>query len=492
MLLKSLIEGLEPLDIIGNIDIDIKNIVFDSRKATNNSLFVCIDGTTTDGHTFIPEAVENGAKAVLVQKEVDLPFGITMIRIKDTRYGLAFVSNKFFNNPSKKFKLIGITGTKGKTTTTFMVKEILRTAGHKIGLVGTIHNMIDDQIIYGSPITTPESYDLQFLFNEMSQAKVNSVVIEVSSQGLNLHRVSCNDFDIGVFTNLYKDHISPKEHKDMEDYLNAKIKLFKMCKIGLVNKDSPYSDKVINEARCDIVTFGIKGDCDIKAYDIVKHPHSVEFKINSKWLKGYFTVNIPGMFTVYNALTAIGVSILMDIPYRYIKKALEKVNVPGRAEIVTTKEEFTVIVDYAHTADSLENILSAVKDFTKGRVICIFGCGGNRDKLRRFGMGEVSGKIADLTIITSDNPRSEDPLSIINDIEVGINKTDANYIKIIDRYEAIKYAILNAKPNDVIVIAGKGHETYQIFKDKTIHFDDREAAKEILEKKCAGQYCNWG
>ncbi|HHY22766.1 MAG TPA: UDP-N-acetylmuramoyl-L-alanyl-D-glutamate--2,6-diaminopimelate ligase, partial [Clostridiaceae bacterium] len=316
---------------------------------------------------------------------------------------------------------------------------------------------------------------------------VDSVVMEVSSQGLQLHRVSCNDFDIGVFTNLYKDHISPKEHKDMDDYLNAKIKLFKMCKTGLVNADSPYAGKVISEAKCNIYTFGIENDCDIRAYDIIKYPHSVEFKVASKWLNGDFKVNIPGMFTVYNALVAIGVCALMGISYDPVKEGLEKVSVPGRAETVTTNENFTVIVDYAHTADSLENILNAVKDFAAGRVVCVFGCGGNRDRLRRFGMGEVSGKIADFTIITSDNPRSEDPLAIINDIETGIKKTDAKYIKIVDRREAIKYAILNAKPDDIIVIAGKGHETYQIFKDKTIHFDDREVAKEILEEITAGQ-----
>jgi UDP-N-acetylmuramoyl-L-alanyl-D-glutamate--2,6-diaminopimelate ligase len=487
MLLRKLLEGLSPLEINGEIDIDISNIIFDSRKAIKNSLFVCIDGTTVDGHSFIPQAIENGAVALIVQKEVDIPDGITSVRIEDTRYGLAHVSGKFFNNPSGCFKLVGITGTKGKTTTTFMLKNILEAAGQKVGLVGTIHNMIGDRIVYGGPITTPESYDLQSLFSEMSEKEVDSVVMEVSSQGLQLHRVSCNDFDIGVFTNLYKDHISPKEHKDMDDYLNAKIKLFKMCKTGLVNADSPYAGKVISEAKCNIYTFGIENDCDIRAYDIIKYPHSVEFKVASKWLNGDFKVNIPGMFTVYNALVAIGVCALVGISYDPVKEGLEKVSVPGRAETVTTNENFTVIVDYAHTADSLENILNAVKDFAAGRVVCVFGCGGNRDRLRRFGMGEVSGKIADFTIITSDNPRSEDPLAIINDIETGIKKTDAKYIKIVDRREAIKYAILNAKPDDIIVIAGKGHETYQIFKDKTIHFDDREVAKEILEEIAEGQ-----
>lgn len=371
-----------------------------------------------------------------------------------------------------------------------MLKNILETAGQQVGLIGTIQNMIGDKVLYGGTITTPESYDLQVLFSEMSEKKIDSAVMEVSSQGLQLHRVSCSDFDMGIFTNLYKDHISPKEHKDMDDYLNAKIELFKMCKIGLVNIDSPYADKVIKEAKCRICTFGIEKECDIRAHNIIKHPHSVEFKVTSKWINGDMKVNIPGKFTVYNALVAIGVCGLMGIPYTFVREGLEKVSVPGRAEIVTTDENFTVIVDYAHTADSLENILTAVKDFAKGRVVCVFGCGGNRDRLRRFGMGEISGRVADFTIITSDNPRSEDPLSIINDIETGIKKTDAKYIKIVDRREAIKYAISNAKFDDVIVIAGKGHENYQIFKDKTIHFDDREVAREILEEigqgRCIG------
>ena len=490
MLLRKLLEGLYPLEIIGEVDIDIGNIVYDSRKAIKNSLFVCIDGTTVDGHSFIPEAVENGARALLIQKEASVPDGITAIRIDDTRYGLAHVSSVFFNKPSENFKLVGITGTKGKTTTSFMLKNILETAGQKVGLVGTIHNMIGNQVVYGGPITTPESYDLQALFSEMYEKKVDSVVMEVSSQGLQLHRVSCSNFNIGVFTNLYKDHISPKEHRDMDDYLNAKVKLFKMCRDGLVNADSPYAGKVLSEAECRIYTFGIENNCDIRAYDIIKHPHSVEFKVASRWINGDMKVNIPGRFTVYNALVAIGVCGIMEIPCKYVKEGLEKVSVPGRAEIVTTNENFAVIVDYAHTADSLENILNAVKEFTAGRVVCVFGCGGNRDRVRRFGMGEVSGKIADFTIITSDNPRSEDPLAIINDIETGIMKTDAKYIKIIDRREAIKYAIKNAKPDDVVVIAGKGHETYQIFKDKTIHFDDKEVAGEILEEiaaeKCSG------
>lgn len=484
MLLRKLIEGLEPVEITGNPDIDISGIVYDSRKAIKDSLFVCIDGTTTDGHMYIPEAIKNGAVAVLVQKDVEAPENITVVKIPNTRYGLAHVSDKFFNHPSGRFNLIGITGTKGKTTTTFMVKSILEAYGQKVGLIGTVRNMIGDETVYVGRNTTPESYDLQSLFAEMAEKEVEDVVMEVSSQGLQLHRVSCCDFDIGVFTNIYKDHISPLEHKDMDEYLSAKIKLFKMCKKGLINIDSNFSERVLKEAECETYTFGVEKDCDIRAYDIVKHSDSVEFKVDSKWIKGGIKVNIPGMFSVYNALAAIGVCTLMGVPYEAIRKGLESVNVPGRFEIVSSGTDFTVIVDYAHTADSLENILNAVKDFARGRIICVFGCGGNKDRNRRFGMGEVSGRMADLTVITSDNPRSEDPLAIINDIETGIKKTRGEYIKIVDRREAIKYAIENAKAGDVVIIAGKGHETYQIFKDKTIHFDDREVAKEILREIC--------
>ncbi len=486
MLLQRIIEGLEIEEIKGKTDIEISNITYDSRKAIKNSLFVCIEGSVTDGHKYIPEAIENGAIAVLIQKNVCVPDDVTSIKIKDTRYGLAYVSSAFFDHPSEYFKLIGITGTKGKTTITFMVKNILEKAGQKVGLIGTIMNMIGDKPIYSGRITTPESYDLQFIFSEMLKKNVSSVVMEVSSQGLKLNRVSCCDFDIGVFTNLYKDHISPTEHDSIEDYFAAKSKLFDMCKNGLVNIDNPYSERILKKASSKIYTYGIEKNCDIKAKNIIKHPDCIEFDVDSKWFnepdERHIKVSIPGLFTVYNALAAIGVSYLLGIPYKFIKEGLENVKVPGRAEIVETNNDFTVIVDYAHTADSLENILNTVKDFASGRVVCVFGCGGNKDRGRRFGMGEVSGRIADFTIITTDNPRSEDPESIINDIETGIKKTNGTYIKITDRRSAIKYAVENAKPGDIIVIAGKGHETYQIFKDKTIHFDDREVVRELIDE----------
>jgi UDP-N-acetylmuramoyl-L-alanyl-D-glutamate--2,6-diaminopimelate ligase len=314
----------------------------------------------------------------------------------------------------------------------------------------------------------------------MADEGVEEVVMEVSSQGLALKRVSCCEFDIGVFTNFSKDHIGPNEHSSMEEYLEAKMKLFKMCKKGIVNIDSESAQKVIDNAECPIITMGIGKDADIKAEEILLHPRSVEFKAVTPWFSGRIKVNIPGRFSVYNALAAIGVCGMLGVGFDAVSKGLENVQVPGRAELVPTGRDFSVIIDYAHTPDSLENILTTVKDYARGRVISLFGCGGDRDNTKRPIMGEISGRIADFTIITSDNPRTEVPEAIVDQIEAGMKKTDGKYIKIVDRREAIRYALENAGSEDVIVLAGKGHETYQTFKDKTIHFDEREVVSELL------------
>jgi len=485
MLLEKLIDGLKPVSVRGNINIDISDIAYDSRKAKPGSLFVCIEGTVTDGHEFLPGALANGARAILVQKEVDVPEDITVVRVKDTRYALAFVSDAFFGYPSRGFNLVGVTGTKGKTTTTYMIKSILEKEKHKVGLIGTVSNIIGNEVLYAER-TTPESYDLQALFSEMVEKGVDSVVMEVSSQGLALHRVSLCDYDIGIFTNISRDHIGPREHKNFEEYLDAKIKLFKMCKKGLVNIDSDHAEKVIENALCEVLTFGIDNDADIRALDIEKRPESVEFRVVTPWGSENIKVNIPGKFSIYNALGAIGACGLLNIPFDSIKEGLVNVSVPGRVEKVETGKDFTVIIDYAHSPDSLENVLTTVKDYAQGRVVCLFGCGGDRDRTKRPIMGEISGRIADYTIITSDNPRTEEPSAIVREIEEGIKKTGADYITIVDRREAIKYAIANAKSNDVIILAGKGHETYQTFKDKTIHFDEREVVKEILQELRVG------
>lgn len=482
MRLKDLVKGLEVQETVGDDGIDITGIAYDSRKVRKGYLFVCIDGTTADGHEYIPQALDNGAVAIAIQKSTEVPSGVSVIKTPDTRYALAFLSDAFFGHPSGKFKLIGITGTKGKTTTSFMVKSILESGRQKVGLVGTLGSRIGYRTLY-TERTTPESHDLQALFSEMVDEKVDSVVMEVSSQGLALHRVSCCNFAIGVFTNLSKDHIGPKEHASMEDYLEAKTRLFKLCEKGLVNIDSPYAPDIIKKAECGLLTFGIDKNADIMAKDIVKHPQSVEFEVVTPWYTGNMKVNIPGRFSVYNALAAIGVCGMLGMNYDEVKAGLEKVQVPGRAELVNTGKDFSVIIDYAHTPDSLENILNTVKDYAPGRVICLFGCGGDRDRTKRPMMGEISGRLADLTIITSDNPRTEDPEAIVNDIEAGVIKTGNEYYRIVDRREAIKFALDIAKAGDVVILAGKGHETYQTFKDKTIHFDEREVVAELLEGK---------
>ncbi|MDP4179781.1 MAG: UDP-N-acetylmuramoyl-L-alanyl-D-glutamate--2,6-diaminopimelate ligase [Bacillota bacterium] len=478
MILKELVEGLELIDVKGNLDIEISNIAYDSRKVRSGTLFVCIEGFKVDGHNFIAAAIENGVSALLVQKEVEAPEGVTVIRVENTRFALAYASDVYFNHPSANFALYGVTGTKGKTTTTFMLKDILEKAGQKVGLIGTVANFIGNETI-PTERTTPESYDLQALFGDMVEKNVDSVVMEVSSHALELHRVGCCQYDIGVFTNLTQDHLD--FHETFENYFNAKIKLFDMCKKVLINIDSGYGKRAKEAAKREVYTYGIEKEADLRAVNIKTNPDSVEFDLISPWVNCRIKVNIPGIFSVYNALAAIGCSLLGGISIEHIKEALENIRVPGRAEVVYTDDKFTVIIDYAHSPDSLENILMTLKGYAKGRVVCLFGCGGDRDKTKRPIMGEISGKLADFTIITSDNPRTEEPQRIVSDIEEGVKRTDGSYVAIVDRKEAIKFALANAIKDDIILLAGKGHETYQIFKDKTIHFDEREVVKELLE-----------
>lgn len=479
MLLDKVINGLEIEKIQGGLDINIDNIAYDSRKTRQGSLFVCIEGTVVDGHNYIKDAINNGTKAFLVQKDIEAPEDVTVIKIKDTRYGLAHVADNFFDHPSRKFNLIGITGTKGKTTTTYMIKAILEAEDHKVGLIGTVANLIGKEVLYASR-TTPESLDLQTLFCDMVDKNVDSTVMEVSSQGLELHRVAQCDFDIGIFTNFSRDHIGPKEHATLEDYFNAKAKLFSMCKQAVVNIDCEEGRKITSLAKCKVITYGLTSDADVRAVDVIKETSHTTFNLITPWGTEEITTNLQGEFNVYNALAAITSCCMLGISLASVKKGLSDVSVPGRMEAVPTGGNYSVLIDYAHTPDSLEKVLSTVKEFARGRVVSLFGCGGDRDSGKRPVMGEISGNLADFTIITSDNPRTEEPEKIINDIEAGIKKTNGKYIKITDRRQAIKFALENAQPKDVIVLAGKGHETYQQFKDKTIHFDEREVVSELL------------
>ena len=489
MNLKNILNGIEGLKAKGELDLEITGIESNSRNIKKGFLFVAIKGFTVDGHDYIDEAIEKGAIAVVVDKtcnlkELNIPKEVTLIVSEDTREFLALSSCNFYSNPSAKFKLIGVTGTKGKTTTTFMIKEILEKAGKKVGLIGTIATYINGEKQVDSDRTTPESLELQSTFAQMVKEKVEYVVMEVSSQSLKLHRVDGCNFDLVVFTNFSEDHISEKEHPDMEDYLQSKLKLFKMCKTGFVNIDDLQGNKFPKLfPESDITGYGIDNSGNFLAKDITITNSYVDFKVKLTDRNERIKVDIPGRFTVYNALAAICVCKKLGIEGQIIKEALEKIKVPGRSEMVENKLELPIMIDYAHSPESLQNILHAVSSYTRGRVISVFGCGGDRDTRKRAIMGEISGKVADYTIITSDNPRTEDPQAIVDQIEEGIKKTKGKYEVIVDRTEAIEKAINMANKSDIIVLAGKGHEPYQEINGKKYPFDERIIVNDIINKK---------
>ena len=488
MELKKLLLGLEGLKVKGNLDIDIKGIESNSKEVKKGFLFVAIKGFSVDGHQFVNSAIENGATAIMIEEGCDLksfkiPQDVTIIMAKDTREGLAITSSNYYGNPSSKFKLIGVTGTKGKTTTTFMIKEILEKAGKKVGLIGTIATYINGKKLKDSDRTTPESLELQQIFSKMVEEGVEVVVMEVSSQSLKLHRVDGCKFDIVLFTNFSEDHISKNEHPDMEDYFQSKLKLFKMCKTGIVNVDDLHGNKVPKLfPESDITTYGIDNFANMLAKDITITNSYVDFKVKITDRNERVKTGIPGRFSVYNSLAAICVAKRFGVSPEVIKEALNDVRVPGRSELVDNKREIPIMIDYAHSPESLQNILQAVKSYTRGRVISVFGCGGDRDTSKRPIMGEISGRIADYTIITSDNPRTEDPQKIIDQIEEVIKKTKGNYKVVVDRIEAIKQAIKMANKKDIILLAGKGHEPYQEINGVKHPFDERIIVKDIIEE----------
>ena len=487
MKLEKILQGLTDLKLRGDLNTEISGIESNSKNVKPGFLFIAIKGFSVDGHKYIESAIENGATAVMVQEGCDLkalniPNDITIVMAKDTRYALAICSSNFYGNPSRKFKLIGVTGTKGKTTTTFMIKEILEKAGKNVGLVGTIATYINGKMLKESDRTTPESLELQQIFSQMVEEKVEYVVMEVSSQSLKLHRVAGCDFDVVLFTNFSEDHISEKEHPDMQDYFNSKMMLFKMCKTGFVNADDLYGAKIPKLfPESDITTYGIDNSAKIMARDITITNSFVDFKAKLGERNDRVKVGIPGRFSVYNSLAAICVAKKFGIDPEIIKEALLDVRVPGRSELVKNKLDLPIMIDYAHSPESLENILQAVKGYTRGNVISVFGCGGDRDSGKRPIMGEISGKIADYTIITSDNPRTENPEEIVKQIEAGIKKTNGKYKVIVDRTEAIKEAIKMAHKNDLIVLAGKGHEPYQEINGVKYPFDERIIVNEIID-----------
>lgn len=479
MILSELLKDVAVKDMCGAGKMKITDIACDSRKVKVGSLFVCITGYETDGHKYAKSAVENGAVAVIAEHALPT-VGVPCVVVENTRKAMAHIAAAYYGYPFKEFKLVGITGTNGKTTTTYLIKSILEHTGKKVGLIGTNQNMIGDIVIPTSR-TTPDSLELMQLFSEIAKNDVDYVVMEVSSHALALDRVTACRFDVGAFTNITQDHLD--FHKTMEEYLKAKSILFDISDIGVINVDDKMSGYLLEKEKCDdVITYGIENDARLKASEIKLMRSGVEFSLSYGDESERVSLNIPGQFTVYNAMTAIGCSLGLGLS---LKEAVDGIHsadgVKGRIEVVDTPgKDYTVIIDYAHTPDGLLNVINAIRGFSKGRVVTLFGCGGDRDATKRPIMGKIAGELSDFCIITSDNPRHEKPEDIISQVESGIKQTDCDYKVIVNRFEAIEYALDHAQKDDIILLAGKGHETYQVLGDNTIKFDEREIVRKLL------------
>lgn len=485
MKLKEILNGIHYEIIKGNLNIDINDICYDSRKVKNNDLFICLVGVNSDGHDYIDSAVNNGAKCIIVEKNIDIGADVTVIKVDNTRRYLSRLSINFFGNPSSEMTTIGITGTKGKTTTSWMIKNILEEDGKSVGVIGTMGIFYGDKH-YETVNTTPESYEVQKYLREMANNGVKYLVMEVSSQALKVGRVDGMMFDYGVFTNLTRDHVGEGEHPDMNDYVYSKSLLFKMCKHGIFNIDDDHYKDMICDCTCSINTYGYDKNSDLVITDtkLLRKEHFIGVEVRTDGIiKDSILINTPGLFSAYNGICATLVTKLLGCDISSIKNALEKVAVKGRVEIVPVSDKYSVIIDYAHNGVSMENILKTMKEYNPKRIVSLFGCGGNRSRDRRYDMGEISGKYADFTIITEDNSRFEDVNDIMNDIETGIKRTGGKYIKIADRSEAIKYALNNALEGDIILLLGKGHETYKEINGKRVHFDERDVILEFKNGK---------
>lgn len=490
--LADLIRDLPVRAAAGDIEgFGIAGIAYDSRKVEPGFLFVCIEGFKTDGHNFVGSAIKNGATAILAAKNVAVPAGVLLLRAENTRVALALLSAAFYGFPSRSLTMIGVTGTNGKTTITHLIEEILKENGKKVGLIGTIKNKIGDEEL---PVTntTPESMDLQRLLAGMRDAGVSHVVMEVSSHALELERVAGVEYDLAIFTNITQDHLD--FHENMENYLAAKIKLFSGLgkntgkehpKYGIINVDDHQADKIIAQTTGKVITYGIQNEADVRAHNIDLQAAGVSFEAVTPQGNLPLALHITGLFNVANALAAIAAAVALGLPPASVKTALERLpGVAGRLEKVDAGQAFAVLVDYAHTPDSLENILKAAREFTRGRIITVFGCGGDRDRTKRPIMGAVAARLSDYTVLTSDNPRSEEPAAILQDIEAGVSPLIGKdkYTVIADRRTAIGTALQIAKPQDTVLIVGKGHETYQIVGNQVLPFDDRETARELLRQ----------
>lgn len=485
MKLKELLTKI-PYEIIqGSDEIEIPNISWDSKRVKANSLFICVRSKNVDRHNYASAAIDKGAAALIVDRSIEsIPRHITVIKVENTRKAMAFIANTFYDEPSKGFNLIGITGTNGKTSVSFFIAKILEYLGRKAGIIGTIENCIGDKILKTEKInpTTPDSMELQASFAEMVKEGVTDALVEVTSTALDKHRVDNCDFDIGIFTNLSQDHLD--EHGTMENYKKAKMKLFKMCRLGIINADDEVYDDIKKNASCDVITYGIESPADFMAKNIKYSENGITFTLNFCGSNKNVQLNTLGKFNVYNSLASIAACYFLGIPIDVILDALSNITgVRGRFESVPNTKGYSIIVDYAHSPDSLKNILTSVRELTEKKVIVVFGCGGNRDKTKRPIMGEISGKFSDFCIITSDNPRKENPNTIIEDIEKGMKKTQCSYEKIPDRKMAIFAALTKSQAGDIVIIAGKGHENYQILGEKIIHFDDVEVVKEYFQNE---------
>lgn len=485
MTLADLLKNVKIKKMTGGGSMKVGGVAYDSRKVKPGYVFVCITGYATDGHKFARSAVENGAIAVVA--EHDLPtVDVPCVIVDNTRKAMAEMAAAYYDYPFKKFDLIGVTGTNGKTTTTYLVKAILEHLGKKVGLIGTNQNMIGDLVIPTSH-TTPDSLELMQLFDEMVKNGAESVVMEVSSHALALDRVAACEFNVGAFTNITQDHLD--FHKTMEEYLAAKSKLFTLARNGVINIDDEGSKVLLEAATCDnIITYGIEGDCDLKASNIELGSGGVAFDLTYQGETLRVNLPIPGRFSVYNAMTALGCCIADGISPKDAAEGIQSARgVKGRIEIVDTPgTDYTVIIDYAHTPDGLLNVLNAIRGFAKGRIVTLFGCGGDRDATKRPKMGKIAAELSDFCIVTSDNPRTEDPEKIVRQVEEGVKETDCEYVVITNRFDAIEYALDHAQKDDIILLAGKGHETYQILGTKKIKFDEREIVQKLLGVQIQG------
>ncbi|MBR2724929.1 MAG: UDP-N-acetylmuramoyl-L-alanyl-D-glutamate--2,6-diaminopimelate ligase [Ruminococcus sp.] len=483
MKLKDLLLSIPYKIIQGTDNTEASDVIYDSRKIIEGCCFVCIKGYAVDGHKFAADAVEKGAASLIVTEDIDVPENITVIKVDDARVALSKMSAEFFSNPAKELITIGVTGTKGKTTTVAMIRSILETAGIKTGTIGTLGIIIDNKV-YKTNNTTPESYEIHQTMRKMVKKGCSVLIMEVSSIGLKQHRTDNINFDYGIFTNFSHDHIGGNEHENMEEYLYCKSLLFKQCKTGIVNIDDPATEELLKNATCKTETYGYSQNADLIGSDdslIARNGYvGVNFKATGKKNLNV-DVAIPGRFSVYNALAAISVCSLMNITEENILKGLDTVKVKGRVEVVDVPGNYTLLIDYAHNAASMESVLTTLREYKPNRLVTMFGAGGNRPKARRFEMGEVSGKLSDLSVITEDNSRFESIHDIIADIKTGIDKTDGKYVIVPNRVDAIRYCIENAQDGDIIVLAGKGHEDYLEINGTKYHFDEREIIDDIIK-----------